>query len=276
MAADFDNPVFISGNQKAKWGLDILFKHALNSSVTLLPEYSNHRIQVIKLSLEIPIIIVNVYLPSTSLPECEYDDSLTLLSTIITTYTAEAAILLSGDWNSSLYRTTARDKKFQTFCHTAGIFPADQTNDTPSYHGYNGTVSKIDYVFAHRDSCLMFGIKTEDVRIITQLCKEEVPFIISTHDPIYFEVRFNTEIVSKEEGKMLVCESVESVNKRIDWEKADISAYQNTLNSLLTQNFEIWKNPENLEVLASVIPTSFIQAAELSAPSKMNKKPNYH
>ena len=275
ISADYENPVYISGNEKAKWGLDILFKHTLNCAVTALPEFSNHRIQVIKLSLEIPIIIVNVYLPSSSLPESEYDESLSLLSTILTAYTMEAAILLAGDWNSSLYRNTARDRKFQTFCQTVGITTAAQTNETPSYHGYNGTISKIDYVFAHRDSCSIHGIKIEDVRIIVQLCKEEDPVIISTHDPLYFEVKYNAEVLSGEVSNVLEYESIKVENKRIEWDKADIPLYQNVLNSLLSQNFEIWISPENLNILASVIPTSFIQAAELSAPSKEIKKPNY-
>ena len=51
MSVDFDNPIYISGKEKAKWGLDILFKNELNSSVTPLPEHSNQRIQAVKLSL---------------------------------------------------------------------------------------------------------------------------------------------------------------------------------------------------------------------------------
>ena len=169
MSVDYDNPTYISRNEKAKWGLDILFKQTLNSSVTPLSEYSNQRIQVIKLSLEIPIIIVNVYLPSSSLPESKYDEALSLLSTIITTYSNEAAILLAGDWNSSLYRQTVRDKKFQTFCQTDGLVTATHTNSSPSYHGYNGSVSKIDYILAHKDSCLAHGIQIEDIRITAHI-----------------------------------------------------------------------------------------------------------
>ena len=80
MSVDFDNPIHITGKEKAKWGLDILFKNELNCSVTPLPEHSNQRIQAVKLSLEIPIILINVYLPASSLPQQDYDDSLNLLS----------------------------------------------------------------------------------------------------------------------------------------------------------------------------------------------------
>ena len=130
MSVDFDNPRFISKNEKAKWGLDVLFKHSLNSNITPLDEFSNHRVQVIKLSLEVPIIIVNVYLPASSLPESEFDESLPLLSTIITTYAVEAAVLLAGDWNSSLFRKTKRDKKFQTFCQMDGLMISRHIMDT--------------------------------------------------------------------------------------------------------------------------------------------------
>ena len=37
----------------------------------------------------------------------------------------------------------------------------------------------------------------------------------------------------------------------------------------------MWTSPENLPILAAVIPTSFSQAAELSGPTKSNKKPNF-
>jgi hypothetical protein len=40
----------------------------------------------------------------------------------------------------------------------------------------------------HRASCLAFGIQENDLRIITQVCKEEDSSIISTHDAIFFEL----------------------------------------------------------------------------------------
>ena len=47
------------------------------------------------------------------------------------------------------------------------------------------------------------------------------------------------------------------------------------MENLLSQIFEFWKSPENLQILSAIIPSSFIQAAELSAPCKSNKKTNY-
>ena len=170
MSVDFDNPTFISQNEKAKWGLDVLYRNSMNSCVTQLPEYSNQRVQVIQLALEVPIIVVNVYLPSSSLPESDFDESLSLLSSIIEAYSTEAAILLAGDWNSSLYRQTKRDKKFQKFCQTDGLTPAVNTDSIPSYHGYNGCESKIDYVLVHEDSCVTQGVSIEDVIITKQIC----------------------------------------------------------------------------------------------------------
>ena len=112
MSVDYVKPTCIYRNEKTKWGVDVLFKQSLNCSVTPLSSFSNQHVQVIKIALEILLIIVNVYLPSTSLPELKYDETLSLISTSITTYRNEAAILMAGDWNSSLYRQTVCDKKF--------------------------------------------------------------------------------------------------------------------------------------------------------------------
>ena len=73
----------------------------------------------------------------------------------------------------------------------------------------------------------------------------------------------------------LECDSVDVIQNRIDWENADIDLYQSMLSKLLEQNFDIWNSPENLQILATVIPKSFIHAAELAAPQKEHKKPNY-
>jgi hypothetical protein len=220
-------------------------------------------------------IIVNVYLPSSSLPEAEYDEALCLLSTIISTYSNEAAVLLVGDWNSSLYRETSRDKKLQTFCQTDGLVPAVHTDSQPSYHGYNGSVSKIDYILAHTDSCIAHGLYIEDIKMTAHICKDENPYVISTHDALCFETTYQTENIEKHAGAELQVQSVGLVPKHIDWENADISKYQAMLESFLGQNFDIWTSPEHLQILAAVIPTSFTMAAELSAPSKENKKSSY-
>ena len=66
VSANFDNPVHISGKAKAKWGLDVLYKKEVNSSVVPIAEFSNQRIQTIKLALEVPVILINVYLPAKS------------------------------------------------------------------------------------------------------------------------------------------------------------------------------------------------------------------
>ena len=173
---------------KAKWGLDILYTKEMNSFITPLDDQSNPRIQVVKLSLDIPIILINVYLPASSLPQCEFDDAINQLSSIISNYQADAANLLSGDFNRSLYRKNPSDVKFQTFCSLAGIIPAAGTTDTPSYHGYNGTSSKIDYVMMHQESCQLFGISKDDLRIIYQPCQEEDPSIISTQSILSFKL----------------------------------------------------------------------------------------
>ena len=103
ISVDFENPVKSSGLEKAKWGLDILYAKEMSCFITPLDEQSSPRIQVVKLSLEIPIILINVYIPASSLPQQEFDDAINKLSSVITNYEADAAILLSGDFNRSLF-----------------------------------------------------------------------------------------------------------------------------------------------------------------------------
>jgi hypothetical protein len=41
----------------------------------------------------------------------------------------------------------------------------------------------------HTESCRLFGVGEDNLRIISQVCKEEDISIISTHDAIFFELK---------------------------------------------------------------------------------------
>jgi hypothetical protein len=153
-----------------------------------MEEFSNQRIQIISINNEIPLIIINVYLPSSSLPEADYEATLVLLSVAIERYSSEAACILSKDFNRSLFRNSPSDRKFQQFCTEMGLIPAEGNTNQPTYHGYNGSSSRIDYVLLHKDSCISFGLKTEYVKILKHICKDDNSDIISTHDILYFEI----------------------------------------------------------------------------------------
>ena len=133
-SVDCENQKLVPGNSKAKWGLDILFKKNLNSSISHLPQFSSPRVQIVKLNLDVPIILINVYIPSSSCPESEYDAELARLSAAFDAHSTEGAIILFGDFNRSLYRANQSDRKFQKFCHTQGLTPAHGTTDRPTYH----------------------------------------------------------------------------------------------------------------------------------------------
>ena len=135
--------------------------------------FLNFQAQITKLDGEVPIILSNVYLPSSSCPEAEYDAELARLSAALDTLSADGAIILSGDFNRSLFRTNQSDRKFQKFCDTQGLTPAQGTTDVPTYHGYNNTASRIDYVLLHTDSCTTFGLKLSDIRILEHICKDD-------------------------------------------------------------------------------------------------------
>ena len=103
-SVDCNEKSLVEGNTKAKWGLDILFKKSINSSIMQLSEYTSPRIQVIKLNLDVPVFLINVYLPSSSWPESEYDAELSGLSTALDTLATQGAVILAGDFNRSLHR----------------------------------------------------------------------------------------------------------------------------------------------------------------------------
>ena len=244
----------------------------MNSFVSPLPEHSNQRIQTVKLTLEIPIILINVYLPASSLPQQEYDDSLNLLASVIANFQSEAAIFVAGDCNRSLFRNNPGDLKFQKFCKTVGLQPATNTKQVPTYHGYNGSTSQIDYILMHKESCMMLGIKEDDLRIISQVCKDDDPTILSTHDAIYFELNIS---VSPTTSGISVVQSTPVTNKILLWNSADLELYQQSLENILTQNFEFWNSPECISTLARLIPQAFIQSAEIAVPSKQKKEINF-
>ena len=118
----------------------------------------------------------------------------------------------------------------------------------------------------HTDSGRQFGICAENLRITFQVCKEENIDIISTHDAIVFE--FDIPLNPVDTLSKPVIASVPVVNKTLVWEAADINLYQQTLETLLEQNFTFWNQPESLQTLALLIPQAYIQAAEIAVPSK--------
>ena len=63
--------------------------------------------------------------------------------------------------------------------------------------------------------------------------------------------------------------------KQYIFSECDLPLYQSTLESLLDETFRNWDSPENMEVLAKLIPMNFLQAAEMSVPSKSSKKPSF-
>ena len=125
----------------------------------------------------------------------------------------------------------------------------------------------------HRESCALFGIKEEDLVIVNQICKEEDPTIISTHDAIQFQLTFPATPLSVPEAPAMRSAPVE--NKRLIWESADIELYQNCLETILEQNFQFWNTPECISTLALLIPRAFIEAADFAVPSKQRRETNF-
>ena len=75
----------------------------------------------------------------------------------------------------------------------------------------------------HREACSIFGIK--------DVCKEDHPFIISTHDVISFNLKIPANLLLENEDAVIKSSPI--VSKRLVWEDADIEQYQQTLETIL-------------------------------------------
>ena len=190
------------------------------------------------------------------------------------TLATQGAVILAGDFNRSLHRNNVSDRKFQKFCHTEGLEPVEGTTDIPTYHGYNNTTSRIDYVLIHVDSCLSFGLKHSDIRIVKHICKDDHEHIMSTHDALLFEIDLPSSAPSSSPSKEIIQSSQLRIN-HLKWEEANLGLYWENLEKLLELNFQTWNNPENIEVLAKTIPQAFIQAASLAVPQKSSRLPTF-
>ena len=84
-----------------------------------------------------------------------------------------------------------------------GLVPAEGTTDRPTYHGYNGSSSRIHYVLLHKDSCISFGLQITDVQIVDYICKNENIDIISTHDLLLFEINIPCRMENEPEATEL-------------------------------------------------------------------------
>ena len=125
----------------------------------------------------------------------------------------------------------------------------------------------------HWESCNLFGIKEDDLRVISQVCKEDDVSIISTHDPIFFELKIPANPSQKLDKSVI--KSAPLKNMKLVWESADIDLYQDTLETILDENFQLWNQPECIQTLALLIPHAYIQSAEVAVPSKQKKDINF-
>ena len=98
-----------------------------------------------------------------------------------------------------------------------GLIPAQGNTDVPTYHGYNGSESRIDYVMLHKDSCISFGLKPVYVKILKHICKDDNPDILSTHDALLFEIEIPSQM--KNETTQRILPEVKVIEtKKLLWE----------------------------------------------------------
>jgi hypothetical protein len=133
-----------------------------------------------------------------------------------------------------------------------------------------GHPAKLGYILMHQESCSLFGIKNENINIISHVRKEDNMSVISAHDPIYFELKVTVN-PSQEIKKKPVVKSVQLNNMTVVWEPADIELYQ--VETIFEENFQFLNQPQCIQILALLIPEAYIlhKAVEVAVFSKQKR-----
>ena len=144
------NPVGPSLHARGYGGTCILWARSHNASIRVLPE-SNERINVVEYNQECVLLcLVNVYLPTRGAADHEeaFGECMDMLHEIILKYNSSHAVIIGGDFNSSMHRGTSlrRDRLLMEFVseHHLNVEVDCPVGDT-FFHASNDSSSQIDY-----------------------------------------------------------------------------------------------------------------------------------
>ena len=91
-----------------------------------------------------------MYLPTLQLPASKesYQENIDVIHNIIQQYSSTHKIIVCGDFNGSLseLRSNPHDVMLKDFVREHVLFKHSSHSDTPTFIGYTGSTSQIDYV----------------------------------------------------------------------------------------------------------------------------------
>ena len=123
----------------------------MDSFIRSIPD-GNQRIQCIELTLEKPLLLVCVYMPTKQYGLDEYLDCFDQLNEICQKYKATYEIIVGGDFNEnvSVTSTTSRADALRGFIRENGF--TTEYNGPTFMNVYGAEVSEIDYFYINSQS----------------------------------------------------------------------------------------------------------------------------
>ena len=211
--ADDADPVPPKQRRRGFHGTAIVWKADVDPLITPLPDGSDRLIAIQIQSEPQPILLMNTYMPTEGAAQADYQENLDEVYTTINRY-ASHAILWTGDINASPIRTkaTTNDKKLKLFLAETGLQVSSLMPDIPTFHHFNGTsTSRID----------LFIVRESEELLATVTVRERDPTNTSPHDTILCSLK-----TLKPDVSPLKKNPVEKAPRKVNWEKTDISLYQ--------------------------------------------------
>ncbi|CAC5362879.1 unnamed protein product [Mytilus coruscus] len=179
----------------------IIWKKEINENIKELIDGGN-RIQAIHIQQgDKPICLTNVYMPSDSKnADIEYKDTLAQIDEMIEKYKDTHEIIVCGDMNGSLHRSsTPHDKILQTFCKEKCIGNSKKCPVKETFYHQNGkSKGQIDYFLFKSNSEIINKIRQIDVLDTDpENTSDHVPVILTLNNQLK-KVRENaTTIIAK-------------------------------------------------------------------------------
>ncbi|CAC5364725.1 E3.1.11.2 [Mytilus coruscus] len=148
-------------------GVAIVWKKEINENIKELIDGGN-RIQAIHIQQRYkPICLINVYMPSDNKnADIKYKDTLAQIDEMIEKYNDTHEIIVCGDTNGSLYRSsTLNDKILQTFCKEKCIGNTEKCPINETFYHQNGkSKGQIDNTSDHVAVILTLNCQLKKIR----------------------------------------------------------------------------------------------------------------
>ncbi|CAG2197890.1 unnamed protein product [Mytilus edulis] len=198
---DNDDPDFNVSMKRGYGGVAIIWKKEINENIKELIDGGN-RIQAIHIQQgDKPICLINVYMPSDSKnADIEYKDTLAQIDEMIEKYKDTHEIIVCGDMNGSLDRSsTPHDKILKTFCKEKCIGNTEKCPVKETFYHQNGmSKGQIDYFLFKSNSEIINKIRQIDVLDTDpENTSDHVPVILTLNSQLKKVREKATTIIAK-------------------------------------------------------------------------------